>query len=148
MPARPAASASSTATTLQAEVNRIEEEVLEGARNLVVLRNTLEKTEIDTRQAAARTTALLDEVSSARAEAMRVGATSMAQREHINSLKADLKSLEEGTKKLQAGAIQQRPPGQQVRAFRGTGNRQLPHRHQPQGQAHPGADRSFRQHGG
>ena len=108
---------------LQAEVNRVEEEVLDGARNLVVLRNTLEKTEIDTRQAAARTTTLLDEVSAARAEALRVGATSMAQREHINSLKADLKSLEEGTKRLQAGAIQSAPAGQQVRAFRGTGNR-------------------------
>ena len=108
---------------LQAEVNRTEEQVLEGARNLVVLRNTLEKTEIDTRKAAARTQTLLDEVSASRAEALRVGATSMAQREHINHLKADLRSLEEGNKKLQAGALTAAPAGQQVRAFRGTGNR-------------------------
>ena len=108
---------------LQAEVNRTEEQVLEGARNLVVLRNTLEKTEIDTRKAAARTQTLLDEVSASRAEALRVGATSMAQRENINHLKADVKSLEEGTKKLQAGAITPAPVGPQVRAFRGTGNR-------------------------
>jgi hypothetical protein len=108
---------------LQAEVNRTEEQVLEGARNLVVLRNTLEKTEIDTRNAAARTAALLNEVSAARAEALRVGATSMAQRENINQLKADLRSLEEGTKRLQAGAITPAPAGPQVRAFRGTGNR-------------------------
>jgi hypothetical protein len=108
---------------LQAEVNRVEEEVLEGARNLVVLRNTLEKTESDARQAAARTTALLNEVSTARSEALRLGATSMAEREHINQLKADLKSLEEGNRRLQAGAIQKAPEGKQVRAFRGTGNR-------------------------
>ena len=108
---------------LQAEVNRTEEQVLEGARNLVVLRNTLEKTEIDTRKAAARTAALLDEVSASRDEALRVGATSMAQRENINHLKADVQSLEEGTKKLQAGAITPAPAGPQVRAFRGTGNR-------------------------
>lgn len=108
---------------LQAEVNRVEEQVMDGARNLVVLRNTLEKTEIDTRNAAARTSALLDEVSAARTEALRVGATSMAQRENINHLKADLRSLEEGTKRLQAGAIASAPVGQQVRAFRGTGNR-------------------------
>ncbi|MEO8307556.1 MAG: VWA domain-containing protein [Pseudomonadota bacterium] len=108
---------------LQAEVNRTEEQVIEGARHLVVLRNTLEKTEIDTRKAAARTTTLLDEVSASRAEALRVGATSMAQRENINHLKADVRSLEEGTRKLQAGAITPAPAGPQVRAFRGTGNR-------------------------
>jgi hypothetical protein len=108
---------------LQAEVNRLEEEVLVGTRNLVVLRNTLEKTETDTRNAAARAQSLLDEVAASRTEALRVGATSMAQREHINRLKADLKQLEEGTKRLQAGAQQAAPAGERVRAFRGSGNR-------------------------
>ena len=112
-----------TADTLQAEVNRIEEEVLVGTQNLVLLSNTLEKTEADTARAAARTRALLDEVSSTREEALRAGATSMAQREHINRLKADLRSLEEGTQRLQGGAIDKAPAGQQVRAFRGSGNR-------------------------
>jgi hypothetical protein len=110
--------------TLQAEVNRLEEEVLVGSRSLVVLRNTLEKTRIDTTRAAARTSELIDAVGSAREEAIRVGATSMAQREHINRLKADLRQLEEGTKRLAAGAIQQAPAGERVRSFRGTGNRQ------------------------
>ncbi len=108
---------------LAAEVNRIEEEVLQGARNLVVLRNTLEKTESDTARAASRTSVLLAEIAATRDEAIRTGATSMAQREHINQLKADLKSLEEGTRRLQGGALQSAPEGQRVRAFRGTGNR-------------------------
>ena len=108
---------------LQAEVNRLEEEVLVGTRNLVVLRNTLEKTTIDTTQAAARSQALTDEVAAARAEALRVGATSMAQREHINQLKADLRQMEEGNRRLQAGAVQSAPAGENVRSFRGTGNR-------------------------
>jgi hypothetical protein len=108
---------------LQAEVNRLEEEVLIGTRNLVLLRNTLEKTEINTRAAAARAQALLDDVSASRAEALRIGATSMAQREHINQLKSDLKQLEEGTRRLQAGAIQKAPVGERVRSFRGSGNR-------------------------
>ncbi len=107
---------------LQAEVNKLEEEVLVGTRNLVVLRNTLQKTQSDTRLAAARAQAVLDEVETARNEALRVGATSVAQREHINQLKADLKSLEEGTRRLQANA-QPAPAGEQVRSFRGTGNR-------------------------
>ncbi|HXC60086.1 MAG TPA: hypothetical protein VN645_12265 [Steroidobacteraceae bacterium] len=108
---------------LQAEVNKLEEEVLVGTRNLVVLRNTLQKTKSDTRLAAERAQAVLDEVSSAREEALRVGATSMAQREHINQLKSDLKALEAGTQRLQAGAVKPAPPGERVRSFRGTGNR-------------------------
>jgi len=108
---------------LQAEVNKLEEEVLVGTRNLVVLRNTLEKTDIDRTQAAARAQALTDEIAAARAEALRVGATSMAQREHINQLKADLRQMEEGNKRLQAGALQTGPAGENVRSFRGTGNR-------------------------
>lgn len=109
---------------LQAEVNRLEEEVLVGTRNLVLLRNTLEKTEIDTTRAAARARVLTEEVAAARTAALNAGATSMAQREHINRLKADLKQLEEGTRRLQAGAQQVAPAGERVRAFRGTGNRQ------------------------
>jgi hypothetical protein len=108
---------------LQAEVNKLEEEVLVGTRNLVVLRNTLQKTESDTIQASARANSLIDEVGKAREEAINVGATSMAQREHINKLKSDLRQLEEGTKRLQTLAAQQVPAGERVRAFRGTGNR-------------------------
>ncbi len=55
---------------------------------------------------------------------MNVGATSMAQRAHINQLKADLKSLEEGTRRLQGATLQEAPAGERVRAFRGTGNRE------------------------
>ncbi|MET0280953.1 MAG: vWA domain-containing protein [Steroidobacteraceae bacterium] len=109
---------------LQAEVNRLEEEVLVGTRNLVVLRNTLQKTQAETAAAAARARQLTDEVGSARSAALNAGATSMAQREHINALKADLKQLEEGARRLQAGALQAAPQGERVRAFRGSGNRQ------------------------
>jgi hypothetical protein len=108
---------------LQAEVNRIEEQVLEGTRNLVLLRNTLQKTEAETAQAALRARQLSDEVAAKQAEALRLGATSFARREHINRLKADLKQLEEGAQRLRGGAPEQGPPGQRVRAFRGTGNR-------------------------
>ena len=109
--------------TLQAEVNRVEEQVLDQTRNLVLLRNTLEKTEAESAQAATRARQLSDEVAATQLAALRDGATSMARREHINQLKADLKQLEEGTRRLQGGAPETGPAGQQVRAFRGTGNR-------------------------
>jgi hypothetical protein len=113
-----------TSDQLQAEVNRLEEEVLVGTRNLVLLRNTLQKTQTDTTLAAARAREITDEVAAQRSAALNAGATSVAQRAHINQLKADLKSLEEGTQRLQGSTLQQAPVGERVRAFRGKGNRE------------------------
>jgi hypothetical protein len=109
---------------LQAEVNKLEEEVLVGVRNLVLLRNTLEKTESETVQAAARVRTLSEEVGATQLAALRAGAISMAQREHINRLTADVKALEEGARRLEGGSLQRAPAGDRVRAFRGDGNRQ------------------------
>src|SRR5690606_31364812 len=64
--------------TLQAEVNRVEEQVLDQTRNLVLLRNTLEKTEAESAQAATRARQLSDEVAATQVAALRDGATSMA----------------------------------------------------------------------
>jgi len=113
-----------TSDQLQAQVNMLEEEVLIGMRNLVLLRNTLQKTQADTTRAAAHAREITDEVAAQRLAALNVGAISMAQREHIEQLKADLQSLEEGTLRLQAETLQEAPAGERVRAFRGTGNRQ------------------------
>jgi hypothetical protein len=113
-----------TSDELQAQVNMLEEEVLIGTRNLVLLRNTLQKTQADTTRAAARAREITDEVSAQRTAALNVGAISMAQRAHIDRLKADLKTLEEGTLRLQGQTLQEAPAGERVRAFRGTGNRQ------------------------
>jgi hypothetical protein len=111
---------------LQAQVNKLEEEVLIGTRNLVLLRNTLQKTQTDTAKAAARAREVTEETSQQRAAALAAGATSEAQRAHISQLKAELKTLEEGTKQLevQGATLQQAPAGERVRAFRGKGNRQ------------------------
>src|SRR5690606_21650422 len=86
---------------LQAEVNRLEEEVLVGTRNLVMLRNTLEKTRAGTAQAAARALTISEELGTLQLEALQAGAIRMAQREHIIALKAGLRHLEEGARRLQ-----------------------------------------------
>jgi hypothetical protein len=104
-------------------VNKLEEEVLVGARNLVLLRNTLEKTEADSAQAATRAQQLSDEVAALQSASINAGATSMARREHINKLKSDLKQLEEGAQRLQGGGEKDAPPGERARGFMGTGNR-------------------------
>jgi hypothetical protein len=48
-------------------------------------------------------------------------ATSLARRERIEKLKADIKSLEEGTRRLEGGATDKAAAGQEIKAFRNTG---------------------------
>jgi hypothetical protein len=48
----------------------------------------------------------------------------MARREHVNKLKADIRSLEEGTRRLEGGTTSKGPEGEKLRAFRGSGDRQ------------------------
>src|ERR1051326_7343924 len=47
----------------------------------------------------------------------------IAKREHINKLIADIKSLEEGNKRLQGGSLDKGPAGDRRIAFRGRGDR-------------------------
>jgi hypothetical protein len=106
---------------VRSEVHKIEEQVLEGTRRLVVLRNTLEKTDSETRQAAARSTALVENLERRREELTTNDATSLARRERIEKLKADVRALEEGTRRLEAAAIDRAPEGERVKAFRAKG---------------------------
>jgi len=106
---------------LTAEVNRLEEEVITGTRNLVVLRNTLEKTESETARAAQRTTQIVEELRRRREQMSIFDNDSLARRQNIEKLKADIRSLEESTRRLKAESLDRAPPGQQVRAFRSTG---------------------------
>ena len=107
--------------SLRSEVNRLEEEVLIGTRNLVVLRNTLDKTNSETASAASKSRELLTDLKVQRLQMAAYDATSLARRERIEKLKADLKSLEEGTRRLEGGSPDKGPQGQDVKVFRDTG---------------------------
>jgi hypothetical protein len=106
---------------LRAEVNKLEEEVLVGTRNLVVLRNTLEKTQSETASDAARITKMVTQLQSKRRDMAAYDDTSLARREHIEKLKADIQSLEAGTRRLEGGSTSKGPSGADLRAFRNTG---------------------------
>jgi hypothetical protein len=106
---------------LTAQVNKLEEEVLIGTQNLVVLRNTLDKTTSETASASSKSRQLLTDLKVQRLQMAAYDATSLARRERIEKLKADLKSLEEGTRRLEGGALDKGPPGQDIKAFRDTG---------------------------
>jgi hypothetical protein len=108
-------------SNLRADVDRLEEEVLVGTRNLVILRNTLQKTDSDKASADSKTKQLLAQLKANEIQKSAYDETSLARRERIEKLKADIRSLEEGTRRLEAGTKDKGPPGQDIKAFRNTG---------------------------
>lgn len=107
---------------LLAEVNLLEEEILVGEKDLVRVRNTISS--IDQRMAEAQglSRRIIEEVEETRQELALFSKDTVAQQEHINRLKADLKSLEEEKKRLEAEG--EKKQGEQVRRFLGEGDRQ------------------------
>jgi hypothetical protein len=108
---------------LQAEVDRLEEQALEGYKNLVVLRNSLESTNeaVPAEGLAARITEETERLRQQLAEAEQ---DTLSKRETIERLKQDLKSLEEGTRRLSAGTPDPGQPGTRIKGFVGSGDRQ------------------------
>jgi Mg-chelatase subunit ChlD len=109
---------------LRAETDRLEQQVLEGQANLVELRNTFEQVRRQSVTAQGLSTRLIDVVRQSQEELATFERQTIAQREHINKLQADLKSLEEGAKRLSGGIKSREVPGEKVRSFVGDGDRQ------------------------
>ncbi len=108
---------------LSAAVSKLEEEVLVGARNLVLLRNTLQKTESETAAASSRATRLIEELQRKREESSIYDADTIAKRERIEKLKADVKALEDSTRRLEASAKIETPRAERTGAGRSIANR-------------------------
>lgn len=108
----------------QAEVDRLEERVLEGQENLVVLRNAVTQIQNEQVSAAGLSRRLIDTLVELQVELATFEAETLAQKEHLNRLKSDLRSLEEDTKRLAASIPDDETPGDARRVFIGDGNRQ------------------------
>jgi hypothetical protein len=108
---------------LKSEVNRLAERVDAGTRNLVVLRNVLEKTQSDTATEEASAVRLLAEIKQQSEQLSSYDATSVARREHVEQLQSDMKALEEGKRRLEAGSEDRAPPGQDTRMVPSGGER-------------------------
>jgi len=109
---------------LHAEVDKLEQEVTEGYENLVALRNSQRKVikpKAPTQGEAERILAEMERVKQQIAEADQ---STLAKRETIEKLKADLKALDEDRKRLTAGTPAPGNPGNRVKGFVGTGDRQ------------------------
>lgn len=107
---------------LLSEVNLLEEEVKEGEDNLVRVRNTIASIDQQMAEAQGLATRIIKEVDESREELTFFTQDTLAKIEHINQLKADLKSLEEEKKRLQAEG--EKKKGEQIRQVIGDGDRQ------------------------
>ena len=89
---------------LNAESKRLEQEVLDGYKHLAELRNALDSTEDRKIRAAGLSIEMQDKLKATEEELARFEHDTLARREALERLKADLKSLEESTRRLKAAA--------------------------------------------
>lgn len=106
---------------LSAQVNQLDEQVLNGTRNLATLHDTLEKTRTQTANAAAQSDLMAAELAAHKEKVSNYDSTRLSRQEHIDKLRADIQALQEGMKRLEGGSDEQAPPGQDVTPFRKTG---------------------------
>ncbi len=109
---------------LQAEVDKLEEEVLQGYSDLVVLRNSLRTTLTEAERAEGLSDRVLQETEKAKEQLADASKTAVSRREAIEKLKADLKQIEAEKKRLVAGTPAPGKPGNRVKGFVGSGDRQ------------------------
>lgn len=109
---------------LMAETRKIEIEILDGRKNLVLAKNTVEELteEKDSAEGMiARIIALIEEL---RAELAEYDSETLAEIERIEKLQTDIKTLEEEVKRLLAMAEETESEGNRLREFKGEGDRQ------------------------
>ncbi|HEY5807385.1 MAG TPA: hypothetical protein VIT67_05430 [Povalibacter sp.] len=109
---------------MQAEVSKLEEQVLEGYQNLVNLRNSMEQTEAEKVRTEGMGERVLAETEQLKVQLADSDKEALSRREAIERLKADLKSLEEGNRRLEGASEKQDASGTRVRGFTGDGDRQ------------------------
>lgn len=115
---------STESQAMRAEVSKLEEQVLEGYQRLVQLRNSLVQTDAERVRTEGMGTRVLEETERLKVELADADKQTLSRREAIERLKADLKSLEEGTRRLEGATRDASATGTRVRGFAGTGDRQ------------------------
>jgi cell division protein FtsB len=99
---------------LSAEVSRLRQEVQDGSKNLATLRDTLDNTRQQAASARRETNRIVTDLDSRREQLSSYDQQTVARRAHIEQLKADVRALEEGTRRLEAGSPVKAPLGQEV----------------------------------
>jgi hypothetical protein len=108
---------------LRSEALLVEQQVQMAQRNLVEAKNSIELLDQSKVRTEGLSLRIVAEIAKRKEELATAENESLAQRERLEKLKADLQALEEGTRRLEAQAKQARPGGENVRSFKGSGDR-------------------------
>jgi hypothetical protein len=117
--------ASKASEELQGETSRIEEEVLEGRKNLVRLRNSLRRDQEEQEIVSGEARRIEELLRKLREELATSENDTTARKASVEQLKADIRQLEEANKRLAERVAEAEPKtGERIRTFVGEGNRQ------------------------
>ena len=111
-------------TDLMAETRKIEVEILDGRKNLVLAKNTMEQLETEEDTAEGQIAQIIALIEQLRAELSKYDSETLAKIERVEQLQTDIKSLEEEVKRLLAMAAEEDAEGNKLREFKGEGDRQ------------------------
>lgn len=109
---------------LQAQAEHLELEVSAGRKYLVALKNSVEESDRAVEKTAGRSKRVIQQLQQKRVELAEFKNATLAQSRHANQLKAELKSLEQASRRLKAGARNSRSQGASLLHFAGQGQRQ------------------------
>ena len=108
----------------QAETVKLEYEILEQRKNLVLARNTMERLEDEKARAADQIAQIVALIEKLKEELDEYDNTTLAKIERVEKLQSDIERLEEEKKRLIAQQQQNEGEGTRIRTFIGDGDRQ------------------------
>jgi len=109
---------------LMAETKKVELEILDGRKNLVLAKNTITKLETEKDTAEGQIAQIIALIEQLRAELAKYDSETLAHIEAVEKLQTDIESLEEEVKRLLALAAEEDAEGNKLREFKGEGDRQ------------------------
>jgi len=111
-------------TQLMAETKKLEVEILEGRKNLVLAKNTIQELDTERETAEGKIAQIIALIEQLRAELAQYDSETLAKVERVEQLQSDIEMLEEEVKRLLALAEEQESDGNKLREFQGEGDRQ------------------------
>jgi hypothetical protein len=112
-------------TELLSETNRLEEEVLDGRKNLIRVRNSVERKQNEQEITEGDARRLQEELEKLLLELARYEDDTLAQDDSVEKLRSDIERLEAAKRRLSARSTDQSSDtGARIRSYVGDGNRQ------------------------
>ncbi len=109
--------------SMQEEVKQLEQQVLDGYQQLLVMRNTAALTDDERAKMEGMSARVIEQTEKAKLELADADQIATSRREAIERLKADLKQLDEGTRRLEGAAKTKAATGSRVVGVKGDGDR-------------------------